>query len=71
MPHNNAMRDEYHLICLATGTSHGGFETLAGARRYAREECLEAWEIFHGILLVERHQPERELQAIGVRAVNG
>jgi len=32
---------------------------LAGARQYAREEGLEAWDIFHGNLLVERHEPGR------------
>jgi hypothetical protein len=48
---------EYHLICRTTGQSHGGFETLAGARQYAREEGLQAWDIFHGNLLVERHEP--------------
>src|SRR5215469_10708655 len=50
---------EYHLICRTTGHSHGGFETLAGARQYAREEALEAWDIFQGNLLVERHEPRR------------
>jgi len=50
---------EYHLISRTTGQSHGGFETLAGARQYAREEGLEAWDIFHGNLLVERHEPGR------------
>jgi hypothetical protein len=49
---------EYHLICRTTGESHGGFETLAGARQYAREEGLQAWDIFHGNLLVERHEPK-------------
>jgi hypothetical protein len=51
---------EYHLICRATGQSLGGFETLAGARQYAREEDLEVWDIFHGNLLVERHEPGRQ-----------
>jgi hypothetical protein len=50
---------EYHLICRTTGQSHGGFETLTGARQYAREEGLEAWDIFQGNLLVERHEPRR------------
>jgi hypothetical protein len=50
---------EYHLICRTTGQSHGGFETLGGARQYAREEGLQAWDIFHGNLLVERHEPGR------------
>jgi hypothetical protein len=57
MPQKRAAH-EYHLICRATGTSHGGFTTLAGARQYAREEALEAWDIFHGDLLVERREPE-------------
>ena len=30
-----ARASEYHLIDLATGVSHGGFETLTGARQYA------------------------------------
>jgi hypothetical protein len=34
---------EYHLINLATGVSHGGFETLSAARQRAREEGLAAW----------------------------
>jgi hypothetical protein len=55
-----AAPDEYHLICRTTGASHGGFESLAGARQYAREEGLEAWDIFHGNLLVERHEPVRQ-----------
>jgi hypothetical protein len=59
MPRRHGADDEYHLICRATGTSHGGFATLAGARQYAREEQIEAWDIFHGNLLVERHEPEQ------------
>ena len=55
---------EYHLICRTTATSHGGFATLAGARQYAREEALEAWDIFHGNLLVERHELEHQ-ESIG------
>jgi hypothetical protein len=55
----NTAADEYHLICRTTGESHGGFENLGGARQYAREEGLEAWDIFHGNLLVERHEPRR------------
>ena len=39
---------EYHLIGLAVGISHGGFESLAGARQFARQEGLPAWDIFHG-----------------------
>ena len=44
---------EYHLINLATGVSHGGFETLSGARQRAREEGLAAWDIFHGNVRVD------------------
>ena len=47
---------EYHLICRMSGESHGGFETLAGARQYAREEGLSAWDIFQGNRLVERRE---------------
>ena len=39
---------EYHLIDLARGISHGGFISLAGARQFARQERLPAWDIFHG-----------------------
>jgi hypothetical protein len=31
---------EYHLIDLTTGLSHGGFESLTGARQHAREKSL-------------------------------
>ena len=48
---------EYHLIDLATGVSHGGFETLAWAGQCAREEDLPAWDIFHGNVRVEYHDP--------------
>jgi hypothetical protein len=48
---------EYHLIDLATGVSHGGFDTLAGARQSAREEGLSAWDIFHADVRVEYHDP--------------
>ena len=41
---------EYHLIDLATGVSHGGFEALSGARQFAHEKRLPAWDIFHGNL---------------------
>jgi len=52
---------EYHLVDLAVGVSHGGFETLSGARQFAREECLQAWDIFHGDVRIEYHDPhERE-----------
>ena len=36
---------EYHLIDLV-GISHGGFVSLAGARQFARQEGLSAWDIF-------------------------
>jgi len=46
-----------HLIDLTTGVSHGGFETLTGARQSAREKGLSAWDIFHGNVRVEYHDP--------------
>ena len=52
-----ARASEYHLIDLATGVSHGGFETLTGARQYASDESLLAWDIFHGNVRVEYHEP--------------
>jgi hypothetical protein len=52
-----AQASEYHLIDLATGTSHGGFETLTGARQGASEKGLPAWDIFHGNVRVEYHDP--------------
>jgi hypothetical protein len=52
-----AKASEYHLIDLAAGVSHGGFETLAGARQCAREKGLPAWDIFHGNVRVEYHDP--------------
>ena len=54
-----ATASEYHLIDLGTGTSHGGFETLTGARQCAREKGLSAWDIFHGNHRVEYHDPRR------------
>ena len=52
-----ARASEYHLIDLATGVSHGGFETLTGARQYAGDKSLLAWDIFHGNVRVEYHEP--------------
>jgi hypothetical protein len=46
---------EYHLIDLFAGVSQGGFETLTGARQSARE--MSAWDIFHGNVRVEYHDP--------------
>ena len=51
------MASEYHLIDLSTGASHGGFETLTGARQYAGDKSLLAWDIFHGNVRVEYHEP--------------
>jgi hypothetical protein len=48
---------EYHLTNLV-GTSHGGFETLAGPRHFARQETLPAWDIFHGNDRIEYHDPD-------------
>ena len=49
---------EYHLIDLFAGVSQGGFETLTGARQSAREKGLSAWDIFHGNVRVEYHDPQ-------------
>ena len=48
---------EYHLIDLVS-TSHGGFVSLAGARQFARQEGLSAWDIFHGNVRIEYHDPD-------------
>ena len=48
---------EYHLIDLV-GISHGGFVSLAGARQFARQEGLSAWDIFHGNVRIEYHDPD-------------
>ena len=52
---------EYHLIDLV-GTSHGGFETLAGARPRA-PGALPAWDIFHGDDRVEYHDPDDRVRS--------
>jgi hypothetical protein len=54
-PPSNA--SEYHLIDLATGRSEGWVEALSGARQGAREKGLAAWDIFHGNVRVEYHDP--------------
>jgi len=56
----HGMEAEYHLIDLATGLSHGGFQSLEAARLHAREEDLIAWDIFRGNLHVERHDPRAD-----------
>jgi hypothetical protein len=48
---------EYHLICLLTGTSLGGFATLDAARAYARLFLAGAWDIWSGNKRVEHHDP--------------
>ena len=55
-----ARASEYHLINLATGVSHGGFETLSAARQCAHDKGLPAWDIFHGNVRVEYHDPHGE-----------
>jgi hypothetical protein len=42
---------------LVVGVSHGGFETLVAAQQSAREKGLSAWDIFHGNVRVEYHDP--------------
>ena len=44
---------EYRLISRTTGNSLGGFETLASARQYAREESLEAWDTLSALGVYE------------------
>jgi hypothetical protein len=46
-----------------TGASHGGFASLTGARQHARENGLPAWDIFHGNVRVEYHDP-REVDPV-------
>ena len=55
--HQHLPRGANNLIDLTTGVSHGGFETLTGARQSAREKGLSAWDIFHGNVRVEYHDP--------------
>lgn len=57
MPQPAASPHDYHLIDLTTGRSHGGFATLEGARQYARAEGVAAYEIRHGDIRVEYHDP--------------
>jgi hypothetical protein len=59
----SSKRSEYHLIDLTTGASHGGFASLTGARQHARENGLPAWDIFHGNVRVEYHDP-REVDPV-------
>jgi hypothetical protein len=54
------MDAEYLLIDLATGLSHGGFQSLEAARQHAQEEDLIAWDIFRGNRHVERHDPRAD-----------
>jgi hypothetical protein len=49
---------EYHLIDLEIGITYGGFESLEAARIIAREHALKSWQIFHGNIRVEHHDPE-------------
>jgi hypothetical protein len=54
----NGQVQEYHLLDLLTGVSHGGFASLEAARLVARENSLRAWQIFHGNRRVEHHDPD-------------
>ena len=58
------MQAQYHLIDLAYGVSHGGFRSLEAARPYAREEDLIAWDVFHGNVHVEYHDPRDDRGAV-------
>jgi hypothetical protein len=48
------------VVALAYGVSQGGSRSLEAARRYAREEDLIAWDIFHGNVRVEYHEPRAD-----------
>jgi hypothetical protein len=54
------MEAEYHLIDLATGHPMADSGSLEAARSYARDEALMAWDIFHGYVHVERHDPRTD-----------
>jgi hypothetical protein len=59
MPKRHTVKaDEYHLIDIVTGESHGGFISLEAARIAALEASLLAWQIFHGNDRVEHHDPD-------------
>jgi hypothetical protein len=59
MPKRNSVKpDEYHLIDIVSGESHGGFFSLDAARIGAREAGLLAWQIFHRNDRVEQHDPD-------------
>ena len=59
MPKRHTVKpDEYHLIDIVTGESHGGFISLEAARIDAREAGLVAWQIFHRNDRVEHHDPD-------------
>jgi len=59
MPRRSTLRpDEYHLVDIVSGESHGGFVSLEAARISAREAGLLAWQIFHGNDRVENHDPD-------------
>ena len=49
--------NEYHLLDLGTGLSHGGYASLEAARIIARECRLASWQIFRGNKRIEHHDP--------------
>jgi hypothetical protein len=57
----NSTRGAQPPDCLVSqarsSVSQGGFEALTGARQSAREKGLSAWDIFHGNVRVEYHDP--------------
>ncbi len=55
---HTATTEEYHLIDIVTGESHGGFVSLYGAREAANAEILRAWQIFRGNNRIEHHDPD-------------
>lgn len=49
--------DEYHLLDLGTGLSHGGFASLEAVRVIARERASR--QIFRGNKRIEHHDPSQ------------
>ena len=59
MPKRHTVKpNEYHLIDIGTGESHGGFISLEAARLGAMERGLRSWQIFRGNLRLEHHDPD-------------
>jgi hypothetical protein len=55
MPHRKPK--EYQLVCLITGESHGGYDSLEDARAAAHLAGLASWDILRGNERIEHHDP--------------